>query len=141
MASIYLAGPLFTQAEQNWLKGVKAQLLAQGHAVCWPFELFAEGEIASWQAEGPRRIMERCRDAVDAADTVVAWLDGTQVDDGTAWELGYAHARGKRIVGIRTDFRQGGDTKHSLVNAMIEGACQRICRSVPELLRTLDPGD
>jgi len=137
MTRIYLAGPLFTEAEQNWLRALKGQLMALGYEVCWPFELFPEGEIESWGQDGPKRIMERCRDAVDASELIVAWLDGTQVDDGTAWEVGYAHARAKRILGIRTDFRQGGDTRHSLVNAMIEGCCEGIFRGVPQLLAAL----
>ena len=65
--------------------------------------------------------MERCRDALDKCSHVVAWLDGAQVDDGTAWEVGYAYAKSKSIHGIHTDFRQAGDTTHSIVNAMIEG--------------------
>jgi len=81
--------------------------------------------------------MERCREALDRADLVVAWLDGTQVDDGTAWEVGYAHAKGKQVHGIRTDFRQAGDTSHSIVNAMVEASCLSITRSIPDLLHAL----
>ena len=81
--------------------------------------------------------MEACRDALDGCDVVVALLDGTQVDDGTAWEIGYAHARGKVVVGIRTDFRQAGDTRYSVVNAMIEGSCKAIVRDVDELLQVV----
>lgn len=33
-----------------------------------------------------------------------AVLDGVDVDSGTAWEIGYAYARGKPIIGLRTDF-------------------------------------
>lgn len=134
---IYLAGPLFTHAEQAWLRSLKASLIEQGHEVCWPFELFKDGQIAEWGPAAPRRIMERCRDALAKCDLVVAWLDGTQVDDGTAWEVGYAYAQGKLIHGLRTDFRQGGDTPHSIVNAMIEGSCRSVSRSVPDLLAAL----
>ena len=135
---IYLAGPLFTAADQNWLRSLKATLIEQGYEVCWPFELFKDGQIATWGPMAPRRIMERCRDAMDASTLVVAWLDGTQVDDGTAWEIGYAHAKGKPVHGLRTDFRQAGDTSHSIVNAMIEGSCLSITRSVPDLIRQLE---
>lgn len=134
---IYLAGPLFTQAEQSWLRGLKAELIAHGFEVCWPFELFKDGQISGWGPTAPRRIMERCREALDRADLVVAWLDGTQVDDGTAWEIGYAHAKGKQVHGIRTDFRQAGDTSHSVVNAMVEASCLTITRSIPDLLHAL----
>ena len=81
--------------------------------------------------------MERCRDAVDKCIHVVAWIDGAQVDDGTAWEVGYAYAKGKPIHGIRTDFRQAGDTTHSIVNAMIEGACLSVTSSVSDLCNML----
>lgn len=134
---IYLAGPLFTQAEQAWLRAVKEELVRGGHEVCWPFELFKEGQIEGWGPTAPRRIMERCRAALDEAALVVAWLDGPLVDDGTAWEIGYAHAKGKPVHGIRTDFRQAGDTSHSVVNAMIEASCLSISRSISELLLAL----
>lgn len=81
--------------------------------------------------------MERCRDALDKCSLIVAWIDGTQVDDGTAWEIGYAYAKDKPIHGIRTDFRQVGDTIHSIVNAMIEGACLTVTRSVSDLCNVL----
>jgi len=134
---IYLAGPLFTQAEQSWLRGVKASLLEHGYEVCWPFELFKDGQISTWGPIAPRRIMERCREALDKSSLVVAWIDGTQVDDGTAWEIGYAHAKGKPVHGIRTDSRQSGDTPHSVVNAMIEASCATVSRSVSDLLSAL----
>lgn len=134
---IYLAGPLFSQAEQSWLRGVKDELMKNGHEVCWPFELFKDGQISDWGPTAPRRIMERCRDALDNSIMVVAWLDGTQVDDGTAWEIGYAQAKAKPIHGIRTDFRQAGDTPHSVVNAMVEASCLTISRSIPDLISAL----
>jgi nucleoside 2-deoxyribosyltransferase len=134
---IYLAGPLFTAAEQDWLRSLKATLVEHGHEVCWPFELFRSGQIAEWGPIAPRRIMERCREALDRCDVVIAWLDGTQVDDGTAWEVGYAHAKGKTVHGLRTDSRQAGDTQHSVVNAMIEASCRGVARTVPDLLSAL----
>lgn len=134
---IYLAGPLFTVAEQNWLRSLKSTLIEQGHEVCWPFELFKDGQISQWGPIAPRRIMERCKDALDKCALVVAWIDGPQVDDGTAWEIGYAYAKGKPIHALRTDSRQSGDTSHSIVNAMIEGACISISRSAPDLLNAL----
>ena len=89
----------------------------------WLGEFFTREEIDSFGADAAKKIMERDRAAIDACDVVVALLDGTQVDDGTAWEIGYAYAKGKPVVGIRTDFRNAGDTAHGCVNAMIEGSC------------------
>jgi nucleoside 2-deoxyribosyltransferase len=39
---------------------------------------------------------------------VIALLDGSQVDDGTAWEDGYFYRgkpEGTKIIRVRTDFR------------------------------------
>ena len=58
--------------------------------------------------------------AIDAAHAVVAVLDGTDVDSGTAAEIGYAFARGKRIVGYRGDFRLSADNEGSTVNLQVE---------------------
>ena len=51
------------------------------------------------------------RAAIDAARAVVAVLDGTDVDSGTAAEIGYAFASGKLIVGYRGDFRLSADNE------------------------------
>jgi nucleoside 2-deoxyribosyltransferase len=60
------------------------------------------------------------RAAIDAAQAVVAVLDGTDVDSGTAAEIGYAFARGKLIVGYRGDFRLSADNEGSTVNLQVE---------------------
>jgi len=39
------------------------------------------------------------------AEAVVAVCDGPQVDDGTAWEIGYAYGRNIQVFGLRTDAR------------------------------------
>lgn len=46
-------------------------------------------------------------------------MDGPQVDDGTAWEIGYFYQRGlleQKIIGIRTDFRRAGECEGAAVN-------------------------
>ncbi|MBR6299553.1 MAG: nucleoside 2-deoxyribosyltransferase, partial [Clostridia bacterium] len=67
----------------------------------------------------------------------VALLDGAQVDDGTAWEIGYANARGIPVIGLRTDFRLCADSDDGLVNAMIQGSVVSMCRSADEVLEVL----
>lgn len=81
--------------------------------------------------------MQGCRDALLACDIVVALLDGTQVDDGTAWEIGYACASNIPVVGIRTDMRYGGEVPNGKVNAMIAGSCRVICESRKDVMEWL----
>lgn len=138
---IYLAGPLFTQSEQEWLRRLKAQILTRAPAapveVYWPHDLFSDQEIAGWGDRAKHEIFDRCREHLDVVDALVAVLDGTQVDDGTAWEIGYFYAHrssGKPIIGLRTDFRKAGDTPNAMVNLMIDCACDTIVTTVDDLL-------
>jgi nucleoside 2-deoxyribosyltransferase len=57
---------------------------------------------------------------IDKSDAVFAILDGVDVDSGTAAEIGYAFARGKRVCGLRTDFRLAGDNEGAIVNLQVE---------------------
>ncbi|WP_243439363.1 nucleoside 2-deoxyribosyltransferase [Fundidesulfovibrio soli] len=135
---IYLAGPLFCEGTRAWHRATKARIEAEtGRGVVWPYELFDPEDIPGWGQDAPRKVMEACRDALAVCSLVVALLDGPQVDDGTAWEIGFAHARCIPVIGVRTDFRLAGDVPGSLVNAMIQASCERIVTSTDELLRVL----
>jgi nucleoside 2-deoxyribosyltransferase len=132
---MYLAGPLFTEAERDWHRKTKRLLLEQasrrGQAVeiIWPYELITPEEIAALGVGARAEIFRRCKAGLDRAHVVIALLDGTQVDDGTAWEIGYffaTKAKDAKIIGIRTDFRRAGESEQALVNAMIEMACDAI---------------
>jgi nucleoside 2-deoxyribosyltransferase len=119
-AQIYLAGPLFTLAEQNFNVALARFLKSKGFAVWLP------------QEHEPRRntaqaIFHMDVEALDRADMVVACMDGPDPDSGTAWECGYAYAKGKPVVCYRTDFRISGDTKGAPYNLMLtESAAARV---------------
>lgn len=66
------------------------------------------------------QIAEACRIGIDECDGVVAVLDGTDVDSGTAAEIAYAYAKGKPVIGYRGDFRISSDNEAAVVNIMIE---------------------
>jgi nucleoside 2-deoxyribosyltransferase len=111
MKKVYQAGPLFTEAERLWHKAFKAKLDGAGFEVVWPGDLFDPKELADMGSKAMDHIFKACKDHIDQADLIVALLDGVQVDDGTAWEIGYGYAKGIPAWGIRTDFRNAGDTK------------------------------
>lgn len=142
MITIYQAGPLFTDAEQHWhlalKKKIEESIKTQGHVakVIWPYELLP-GEVETNEVGKGQLIFKTCLDALTSADVVIALLDGVQVDDGTAWEIGYAYALGKPILGIRTDFRQAGEHPGATVNAMVEYSCSNISRTTDCLLNEL----
>jgi nucleoside 2-deoxyribosyltransferase len=117
--NVYLAGPLFSQAERRFNAGLAAavkQRTPELHIVL-PQER-AEGFMG--RPDQNELIFNDCIDGVRGADAVVAILDGSDVDSGTAVELGYAFALGKPILGIRTDFRA---LEERGVNIMVAFAC------------------
>ncbi len=106
----------------------------------WPYELLSAEDIATLGNRAGKEIFARCKAELETADVLVAWLDGTQVDDGTAWEIGYFFrsregAARRPIIGIRTDTRNAGELKTSVVNAMIENSCDVIVGAAEELIR------
>jgi len=104
---IYLAGPLFTQAERRWLRQLSQALQERNYKIFLP-----QDDAGLPLLQNPpdyHGAFEVCRDAIDRCDLLIAVLDGADADSGTAWECGYAYARGKPIVALRTDFRGGED--------------------------------
>ena len=143
---VYQAGPLFSEAEQDWHRKLKSRIEARFAAlgspveVRWPGEFFSAEDIEAWGPDARHHIYQGCVRALADADLLVALLDGTQVDDGTAFEIGYFASQHPRrpILGVRTDFRRGGDTDFSLVNAMIEGACSAIVGTIDEAVAYIE---
>ena len=82
-------------------------------------------EIKRLSAKAKLEIFSRCNSHLDTADLMIAVLDGSQVDDGTAWGIGYFYA-GKspkqKIIGIRTDFSRAGESEDAVVNALISSS-------------------
>lgn len=110
---LYLAGPLFTQAERRWLRELGAGLVERGHEVFLP-----QDDASLPLLRDPpdfHGAFEGCRDAIERCDVVVAVLDGADADSGTAWECGYAYARSRPVVAVRTDFRGGEDAGLNLM--------------------------
>ncbi len=72
---------------------------------------------------------------IEQCDFMVAVLDGTDVDSGTAAEIGWGAAKGKPVAGYRGDFRPSGDNMGTLVNLQVE---EFIYRSGGDIVTNLD---
>jgi nucleoside 2-deoxyribosyltransferase len=112
MTKLYLAGPLFTLAEQRFNAELARFLESEDFEVWLPQDHEPRSKTA-------KSIFQMDVAALDWADMVVAGMDGPDPDSGTAWECGYAYAKGKPIVCYRTDFRITGDTKGAPYNLML----------------------
>ena len=67
-----------------------------------------------------KTIAENNRLGIESSDYIFALLDGVDVDSGTASEIGFGYAKGKRIIGYRSDFRYSGDNEGAIVNLQVE---------------------
>lgn len=142
---LYLAGPLFSEAERAWLDVLAARLRAEG------FDCFVPHEQLGPTADlDPADVYRVDAQGVRSADALVAWLDGPMVDDGTAAEIGLFAAlvesgdpRYAGIVGIATDLRlarRQGTVVGDGLNLFLVGAIEangRVCWSVDEAVQTL----
>lgn len=131
---IYLAGPLFSHAELEYNRKLRDLLLKKGFSVFLPQE-DAEDTADERNKQSQELIFNKCVGGVDGSDVIVAVLDGVDVDSGTSWEIGYAYAKEKPIIGLRTDFRSLSD---GIVNLMVEMAIVALARDEDELLKIIE---
>jgi len=107
-ARIYLASPLFSAAERR-----ENLILANAmQPWCDVFLPQRDGDLLpNLIADGMHpdiayvRVFRKDVAALEACDAILVNLDGRAVDEGAAFELGYAYARGKICVGYHTDPR------------------------------------
>ena len=119
---IYLAAPLFSQAEREFNAKVTEELRSEGFDVFLPQENSEVTEIPDTD-EKRRRLLTgffaKDIEAIDSSDILLIILDGRVPDEGACFELGYAYARGKICVGLKTDSRV---SEMGMDNAMIVGS-------------------
>ena len=132
MYKIYLAAPLFSEAEREFNAKIAGILREKKYAVHLPQEVGDDSSTRDETETG--RIFEYNLKALDECDIVVAVVDGADADSGTAWEIGYAYAVKKRVILLRTDFRRVG--RSEAVNLMLEESGE-VVGSVGELVRVL----
>lgn len=124
---VYIAGPLFNEGERWFNEQVDAVITRSGFRTFLPQRDKPEFQY-------PRDIKDIFKTDViniDACDLMVIVLNGICTDDGSAWEMGYAYAKKKPIIGLFTDMRaHTGDAK---VNLMLENSMNQICSTLEEL--------
>jgi len=129
---VYVAGPLFSEAERAFNERLATALEGAGFSVYLP----QRDAPPATEAGYARSIYDRNRKELRRADLVVAVCEGLRVDDGTAWEIGCAIARGTPVYGLRTDPRTVGSEER--VNLMVEQSLSRLVESLPSLLEAVD---
>lgn len=125
---VYVAGPLFDEGERWFIEKVDALVRSCGYDTFLPHR-----DNPPKTADNVDLIFRNDKDGIDRCDVVVANLNGVTTDDGTAWEMGYAYAKGKFIIGLFTDWRARFPAPNEVVNLMMQCSVDRLVRSLDEL--------
>jgi nucleoside 2-deoxyribosyltransferase len=134
---VFIAAPLFSQAEREFNLKLDEFLRKNGFNTILPQR--DVGDL--WKLmkkrgkKAYRDIYERDLGKLEEADVIVAILNGPDVDSGTAFEVGYACAKRKPVVGLKTDVRMFARDEE--LNNMLAQGVGSIARNFEELVRVL----
>ena len=121
---IYIAGPFFNEEQVELIEAIETCLDFNQLEYYSPR---SEGVLMNMTPEEKKArmkyIFDKNIEMLNAADTVIAVIDN--YDTGTVFEIGYAYAKGKRIITI-TDNYYG-------VNVMINECIVAHCTCVSQL--------
>lgn len=112
---LYLASPLFNKEERTNVTKVANYFRSRGHEVYVPMEHQIENawDLPNWMWAS--KVFHEDVKAIDKAEAVVMLNYGLYSDSGTAWEAGYAYAKGKRVFVVKM-----AEGRHSLM--VVNGA-------------------
>jgi nucleoside 2-deoxyribosyltransferase len=130
---LYLAGPLFNDAERSYNLFLKHRLEEHCHVYLPQEDGFLMSDlIASGQSQeaASGAVFRADIKAIDRCDVLLALLDGRVVDEGAAFELGYAYSLGKTCIALQTDFRRLAPFGN---NPMIAGALSQTFQTIDGL--------
>jgi nucleoside 2-deoxyribosyltransferase len=138
--TIYIAGPMFSQAEKHYNEEICERLEKLGYETFLPQreasdvdDLLRSG--LNWDQVN-QRIFEEDTKGIRNSDIVLFVMDGRVPDDGACVEIGYAYAMGKECIGLKTDPRS---FMSDYDNSMIVGALKnRIARNMDDLIMILE---
>ena len=134
MKKIYIAAPMFSQAELAFNEIVANMLEQNGFDVFLPqrsgYKL-VELMKNMPPTEARKKIFTKDINEVKNADILVIILDGRTIDEGACVELGVGYASGKLCYGLKTDPRT---MMNGQINPMISECLQSTFNSLDELV-------
>lgn len=97
---VYIAGKIWTESERAQLDAIDKLCKKLGLVTFMPHRDVGFAENVK---DAARIFKGDITDGFKDVVLVIASLDGLHVGAGTAWELGYAYARGIPAIGLKTD--------------------------------------
>jgi len=130
MTKIYIAGPLCEEIDRKFLEGIDKICKNLG------FETFLPHKDAGLyqKKEDIKRISKKDIEEIYNCDILIGVLNGVCVGAGTAWEMGYAQALGKKVIGVKTDRKINESI--SDISVVIVGTV-KIVKSINDLKKEL----
>ena len=117
---IYLASPFFNEEELEIYRRVITALRAEGYEVYVPQEHTIENAWILSNEDWARQVFVEDCYAIDDCEVVMVLNFGLYSDSGTAWEAGYAFAKGKTVVQVLC----GGE--NATYSLMMMNSCDNI---------------
>ena len=128
---VYIAGPLCEEENRKFLENIDR--------ICkeMRFETFLPHRDAGLyrNQEDIERISKIDVEELHKCDLLIGVLNGICVGAGTAWEMGYAQAIGKKVIGLKTDRKLTESI--SDISVIIAGSV-KIVESIEELRKELE---
>jgi len=100
MKKVYIAGKLWNDNDKAILEKVDKLVQSLGFKTYLPHRDM--GLFEEWMNSS--EFFKRDRDEIDDCSVMVAVLDWKGIGSGTAWEIGYAHAKNIPVIGLIEDW-------------------------------------
>ncbi len=116
---VYLASPWFKNNERVMYTQILQKMRAEGHEVYAPVEHEVPNAWDLSNEEWGRQVFFADIKAIDECEEVWVLNFGMYSDTGTAWECGYAYAKGKTVRQLVYDF-----TADKVFSLMMINGCE-----------------
>ena len=128
---IYIAGPLGEQENRKFLEEIDKLCVELDFDTFLPHR---DAGLYDGDESKIKNISERDLQEIKICDLMIGVLNGIYIGAGTAWEIGYAQAIGKKVIGLKTDRK----LKDSIsdISVIMAGQVQ-IVESIDELEKEL----
>ncbi len=128
---IYFAGPLFTSYERDYISQCAVVLRQHGIDPFVPHESF-KTPVPNDTRSRARRCLDNDFGGIAGAQAMLALINGTEIDDGTACEIGLFYSlmqhdpSKKGIVALHGDWRTKKDGEGKGLNGFVLGCILKV---------------
>ena len=126
--TIYIAGPIFTKSQRDYLENIDEICTNIGIGTYLPHR---DGGIKN--KNNSNKIFQKDIENLNKSNLVVVCLTMPEIDAGTAFEIGFAYSKDIKIIGVLDDIRYFNKEQ---LNLMIEKSV-KIVKNLEDLKKEL----